>query len=62
MKVAFTSSPEFKKFKDVMRRLIQVPKAEVDELVAEAKESSLRNNNPNAPGRKRSKKRAGRSA
>jgi len=57
MKAVFASTPAFRNFKDVMRRLIQVPKAEVDALVAQAKENSPRNSNPNAPGRKARKTR-----
>ena len=52
---SFDSTPEFKHFKDVMRKLIAVPKAEVNELVLASKESSPRKNNPHAPGRKRVK-------
>lgn len=52
----FSSTPEFKHFKDVMRKLVQVPKAEVDEMVKKASESSPRKNNPDAAGRKRSSK------
>lgn len=53
---SFNSTPEFQHFKSVMRKLIAVPKAEVDELVLASKESSPRKNNPNAPGRKRVKR------
>jgi hypothetical protein len=54
MKTApFESTLEFAHFKDVMGRLIQVPKAEVDVMVKEAADTSPRNGNPNAPGRKR---------
>jgi hypothetical protein len=54
MKTApFDSTPEFQHFTDVMRKLIQVPKAEVDAMVKEAHDSSPRKGNPKAPGRKR---------
>ena len=53
---SFDSTPAFQHFKDVMRNLIAVPKAEVDELVRAAKESSPRKNNPSAAGRKRAKR------
>jgi hypothetical protein len=39
-----------------MRKLIAVPKAELDELVKASKDESPRKGNPNAPGRKRSKR------
>lgn len=52
MKAAsFDSTPEFKHFKEVMRRVIAVPKKRLDELVAEAKENSPRNGDPHAQGR-----------
>ncbi len=54
---SFDSTPAFAHFTEQMRKLIAVPKARVDELVREAKESSPRKNNPHAPGRKRSKRR-----
>jgi len=50
----FKASTEFKKFKGIMRRLLKVPKFELDERVKRAKETSRRIGNPNAPGRKRS--------
>jgi hypothetical protein len=52
---AFDSTPEFQRFKDVMRKLVAVPKAELDALVQAAKETSPRKGNPHAPGRKRAK-------
>jgi hypothetical protein len=58
---SFSSTPEFAHFRDVMRKLIQVPKAEVDALVKEAADASPRRGNRNAPGRKRKAKRAQRS-
>ena len=50
---SFDSTPEFLHFTEQMKKLIAVPKARVDELVKEAKESSPRKNNPHSPGRKR---------
>jgi hypothetical protein len=49
---SFDSSPEFQHFTEVMRGVLSVPKKRLDELVAEAKETSPRNGNRNAPGRK----------
>jgi hypothetical protein len=49
----FTSTPEFRRFKGIMRRLLKVPKAELDEKVRVARETSPRAGNPNAAGRKR---------
>jgi len=49
---SFDSTPEFAHFKDVMRKLIAVPKAEVDELVKASKDASPRNGDKHAPGRK----------
>lgn len=49
---SFDASPEFQHFRDVMRKLMAVPKAELDQLVQAAKDSSPRKDNPNAPGRK----------
>jgi hypothetical protein len=53
----FDSTPEFKHFKEVMREVLAVPKARLDDLVREAKEESPRNGDPNAPGQKRVVKR-----
>ncbi|HTU46667.1 MAG TPA: hypothetical protein VMF91_16490 [Bryobacteraceae bacterium] len=50
---SFDSTPEFEQFKNVMRRVIAVPKERLDELVEQAKRESPRNGNPSAPGRKR---------
>jgi len=49
---AFDATPEFKRFKEVMRRVIAVPKERLNELVREAKEKSPRNGNKHAPGKK----------
>lgn len=54
---SFDSTPEFKNFTEVMRKVIAVPKSEMDRRVAEASAVSPRKNNPSAAGRKRSKKR-----
>ena len=51
----FDSTVEFQRFKNVMRKLIAVPKAELDALVQAAKEASPRKGDPHAPGRKRTK-------
>jgi|SRR5580704_4544606 hypothetical protein len=51
----FSATPEFRHFKNVMRRLLAVPKSELDQLVSESNEHSPRKGNPNAPGRKQSK-------
>jgi len=48
----FRTTPEFRKFKGIMRRLLAVPKAELDERVKASKEQSPRAGNPKAPGRK----------
>ena len=50
---SFDSTPEFQRYKDVMRNLIAVPKAEVDAMVKQASDSSPRKNDPHSPGRKR---------
>ena len=48
----FSSTSEFQYFKNVVRKLLAVPKSELDELVNASKENSPRKGNPNAPGRK----------
>jgi len=53
----FDSTPEFEHFKEVMRGVLAVPKARLDELVRLAKENSPRNGDPHAPGQKRVKNR-----
>lgn len=53
---SFESTPEFAHFKAVMRRIIAVPKAEIDTLVERAKKDSPRNGDRHAPGRKRAKR------
>lgn len=52
----FENTPEFAEFKRVMRRIVGVPKAELDQRVRESKETSPRKNNPKSPGRKRRKR------
>ena len=52
----FEAQSEFARFKDVMRRLLAVPKSELDRKVRQAKKRSPRAGNPNAPGRKPSGK------
>lgn len=53
---SFDSTPEFAHFTNVMRKLIAVPKAELDAMVKQASESSPRNGNSHTPGRKRVKR------
>jgi hypothetical protein len=48
----FRESPEFRKFKGIMRKLLKVPKVELDHRVRRAKALSPRAGNPNAAGRK----------
>ncbi len=48
----FRATSEFRHFKAVMRRLIAVPKAELDAMVRTAREKSPRVGDPSAPGRK----------
>ena len=49
---SFESSPEFAAFEGLMKKVIVVPKAELDKRVAASKEASPRKNNPSAAGRK----------
>jgi hypothetical protein len=49
----FRATPEFRKFKGIMRRLPAVPKAELDRKVRGAKKTSPRAGNTNAPARKK---------
>jgi hypothetical protein len=49
----FKATPELRRFKSIMRKLLKVPKVDLDERVRVAKETSPRAGNPNAPGRKR---------
>jgi hypothetical protein len=48
----FKQTPEFAHFKAVMKRVLAVPKAEIDRKVRAAKKRSPRAGNPNSPGRK----------
>jgi len=48
----FEALPEFEHFKSSMRKLLAVPKSELDRKVRVAKKKSPRVGNPNAPGRK----------
>jgi len=54
---AFESTPEFAHFKSVMRRVLAVPKTELDALVEQAKKDSPRNGDRHAPGRKKRRRR-----
>jgi hypothetical protein len=49
----FEVAPDFARFKVVMKRLLAVPKLELDRKVRVAKKKSPRAGNPDAPGRKR---------
>jgi hypothetical protein len=49
----FKDSPEFANFTGIMKRLLSVPKSELDDMVRAAKEASPRAGNPKAAGRKR---------
>ena len=49
---AFVASPEFRRFRSGMKRLLKVPKAELDHWVRTARAESPRAGNPNAPGRR----------
>jgi hypothetical protein len=48
----FRASPEFRRFKKGMRRIMKVSKSELDERIRLAKARSPRSDNPNAPGRR----------
>ena len=56
----FLDSPEFRRFRTGMKKLLKVPKAELDHRVRTAKKLSPRAGNPNAPGRKRKQSHEGR--
>jgi hypothetical protein len=49
----FDSTPDFQRFKQIMRGVLSVSKQRLDELVRAAKENSPRNGDPHAPGQKR---------
>jgi hypothetical protein len=48
----FRGTLEFRKFNGIMRRLLKVPKMDLDNMVKISKERSPRFGNPNSPGRK----------
>jgi hypothetical protein len=48
----FEATPDFARFKVIMKGLLAVPKLELDRKVRAAKKKSPRAGNPNAPGRK----------
>jgi hypothetical protein len=50
---AFVASPEFRRFRSGMKKLLKFPKSELDHRVRTAKAQSPRAGNPNAPGRKK---------
>jgi hypothetical protein len=52
---AFESTPEFQHFREVMKRIVSVPKAELDRRLEASKQASPRKDNPASPGRKRGK-------
>ena len=52
----FESTPEFQHFREVMKRVIAVPKAEIDRRLKASSEASPRKGNAIAPGRKKTKK------
>jgi hypothetical protein len=49
----FLDSPEFRRFRIGMTKLLKVPKSELDHRVRTAKAKSPRAGNPNAPGRRK---------
>jgi hypothetical protein len=53
---SFDTTPEFQHFKEVMRGVLAVPKARLDQLVEQAKKTSPRAGNTSAPGKKRTTK------
>lgn len=48
----FRESPEFRKFKGIMRNILKVSKSDLDAKIRSAKKRSPRLANPNAVGRK----------
>jgi hypothetical protein len=52
----FESKPEFQHFREVMKRVIKVPKAEINRRLKASSDASSRKDNPSSPGRKRTKK------
>lgn len=53
---SFDSTPAFRHFHAVMKKLIAVPKAELDQMVKASADLSPRKGDPNAPGRKSTKR------
>jgi hypothetical protein len=49
---SFEATPEFRNFDAFMRKIITVSKSELDAMVRAAKETSPRNGDRHAPGRK----------
>lgn len=49
----FENTPEFRRFREGLKRLLAVPKEDLDRRVREAKLNSERLDNPAAPGRRR---------
>jgi len=49
----FLESPEFRRFRAGMKKLLKIPKTDLDDMVRQAKIASPRADNPNAPGRKK---------
>lgn len=56
MKEAFESTTAFRHFKKVMSGVIAVPKERLDALVKAAKNESPRKGDPDAPGKKRTRR------
>jgi hypothetical protein len=52
----FDSTPEFQHFREVMKRVIKVPKAEMERRLKASSEASPRKDNPDSAGRKRVKR------
>ena len=52
----FESTPKFQHFREVMKRVIAVPKAEIDRRLKASSEASPWKDNPGSAGRKRTKK------
>jgi len=48
----FIATPEFRRLKKGMRKIVKVSKAEIEDRVQRARLSSPRAGNPNAPGRR----------
>ena len=48
----FRMTPKFRKFKGIMRRLLKVPKSDLDKMVKVSKNARRGSGTPNAPRRK----------